>query len=246
MAKSYVYPYSFGTAKHDGDVELWRTSYKENVDCKGAIEQTIRENYHLNADTAKKVIGEFGFDRVNWVLANTVQQKSYDGRFSEDNKKWAKRFYIPDREGSNRASKYIVETPPAVLDGFIQEARAVYESLGLYDGSHCQSDREHADYNGKVLVLDSTLLQDKYKTPGDQLVLAQGGFGCSPTASGRRVYGVFLKDGEDCQHYRSDFLGLLKDEMLPDWASEKLDAVNIKNNGSMQAGGHSEGMTPSL
>jgi hypothetical protein len=249
MAETYVYPYSFGTAKHDGDVELWKASYQENVACRNAIEQTIRENYngyHLNADAATKVIGEYGYDRVNWVLANTIQEKIYDGRFSEANKKWAKGFYTPDREGSNRASSYTVETHPAVLDGFIKEARAAYEALGLYDGSHCEGDRENADYDGKVLVLNPKFLQDKYKTPDDQLVLAQGGFGCSPTASGRKVFDIFLKDGEDCQNYRSDFVGILKSELLPDWAREKLDAINIKNAGPSQTEGEAVGMTPSL
>ena len=243
MAETYVYPYSISEAKHDGDVELWRTSYKENIACKKAIEQAIRDNYNgnrLNADTASEVIAEYGFNRVNWVLAATIQEKAHDGGFSEADKQWAKGFCIPDRQGSDRASSYTVVTHPAILNSFIKEARDAYDALGLYDASHCQDDKEHVDYEGKVLVLNPTLLKDKYKTPGDQLVLAQGGFGCSPTASGRKVFGIFLKDGEKCQYLRNDFLGVLKDELLLDWAKDKLNAMNAQNEI------HTDGMTPSM
>ena len=44
----------------------------------------------------------------------------------------------------------------------------------------------------------------------------------SPTAIGRMVFGVFLKDGEKTSFPRSKFDGVLKDEFLPEWAAEKL------------------------
>lgn len=77
-------------------------------------------------------------------------------------------------------------------------------------------------FEGKVLVLKPTILKDEYKTPDFQLILAESGFGCSPTARGRAVYGQFLKDGEETVYNRQDFIGVLKDEHLPDWAREKL------------------------
>jgi len=49
------------------------------------------------------------------------------------------------------------------------------------------------------------------------------------------VFGYFLKDGEETQYNRSDFVGVLKDEHLPDWAKEKLEEMN--------ALGESQGMT---
>ena len=45
---------------------------------------------------------------------------------------------------------------------------------------------------------------------------------CSPTASVRKVFGKFLKDGENTSFNRSDFLGVIKDECIPEWAAEKL------------------------
>ena len=43
-----------------------------------------------------------------------------------------------------------------------------------------------------------------------------------PSASGRKVFGKFLKDGENTNFNRSDFLGVINDECIPEWAAEKL------------------------
>lgn len=81
-----------------------------------------------------------------------------------------------------------------------------------------------------MLVLKPTILKDEYKTPDFQLFLAEGGFGCSPTARGRKIYGQFLKDGEETNYERQDFLGVLKDERMPDWAREKLAEKHEQTN----------------
>lgn len=51
---------------------------------------------------------------------------------------------------------------------------------------------------------------------------AHDGFGCSPTAIGRSIRATCLGDGEMTRWDRSDFIGVLKDEFLPDWAAERL------------------------
>lgn len=63
------------------------------VSCKEAIEKAIAEKfdgYRLPKETAEDVIREYGSERVAYVLANTVMHFSHDGRFSPDNKEWAK------------------------------------------------------------------------------------------------------------------------------------------------------------
>lgn len=35
-------------------------------------------------------MNQFGAERVLYVLANTIQQKEWDGRFTYPNKEWAK------------------------------------------------------------------------------------------------------------------------------------------------------------
>lgn len=221
-----LYIYSAAEAKRSGELELWRESHKENCKCARAIEDAIRQGFdgmHLQGNTARKVIDQFGFDRVNWVLANTVQEKSDDGRFSPSNKDWSRTIYVP-RSDSNWA--FIVDSHPAVLDGFINLTRQAWQELGLYDKSHClNSHGDAADYAGKVLVVSPNWLKDAYKSPEFQLFYAESGFGCSPKASGRKVFGQFLYDGEKTHLDRGDFIGVLKDELLPDWAQTKLDEI---------------------
>ena len=59
-----------------------------NCDCARAIERAISENYKDNhlGECAKSVIDLYGFERVNWVLKNTVQRNMEDGRYSAENK----------------------------------------------------------------------------------------------------------------------------------------------------------------
>jgi hypothetical protein len=81
---------------------------------------------HLDPAAVKEVLEAFGRSRTMFVLAVTVNEKDYDGRFSRSNKEWAMSFNIPqDRDstfGDNRLP-YVVNSHPAILDGFIDEIR---------------------------------------------------------------------------------------------------------------------------
>ena len=70
-----LYRWSLQDAIAHNEVKDWRDSYKENCDCARAIERAIADHYHDNilADGTKDIIDRYGFDRVNWVLANTLQ-----------------------------------------------------------------------------------------------------------------------------------------------------------------------------
>lgn len=223
-----LYTWSLEDAVRSNERDLWRESYKENCECARAIERAITEahdyqNHHLN-DAAAPVIEQYGFDRVNFVLASTIQEKSHDGRFSHQNKDWASCFYLPADEGR---WQYCVDSHPVLANAFLDQVRKAWDALSLHDASHCESEQDgEIDYTGRVLVLKPDILKDEYKTPDYQLFLADGGFGCKPNSRGRKVFGKFLKDGEDTHFYREDFAGILKDEYLPEWAAEKLQEMN--------------------
>lgn len=78
---------------------------------------------------------------------------------------------------------------------------------------------------GKVLVMSPYTLKESYWAQENQLWLATGGFGCSPTAAGRAVFAVCLGDGEQTRWNREDFIGVLREEHLPEWAREKLEQL---------------------
>ena len=97
------------------------------VECRDAIEQAIAEKfdgYTLPGDTAEGVIRQYGKERVEIVLANTIMHLSHDGRFSPDNKEWAKSL-MPSADWQTR--DYIVTSHPAVLDGFTNQTRRYIE-----------------------------------------------------------------------------------------------------------------------
>lgn len=217
-----LYVWSLADAKRSGEVSLWHESHNENIACAEAIKQAINDNYsdYRLHECAKGVIEQYGFDRVNWVLANTVQRSMSDGRYSEDNKAWARGTYIPLED---TRTDFLVTAHPGLTNLFLDQARREWQSLGLFDRSHCISEKDgEIDYKDKVVVLNPNMLKDEYKTPDDQLFWAKGGFGCSPNSRGRKVFGEFLKDGADTHFYREDIIGVLKDEHLPEWAKEKL------------------------
>lgn len=119
-----IYRSSLEEARAREEIGQFRASHKLNIACKKAIEAAIRENFdgmHLKKECIKPVMEKYGADRVSWVLADTVQQKGYDGRFSRDNKEWAKTFPIPQNDGPgfDPRLEYVVDSHPAVLDGFI-------------------------------------------------------------------------------------------------------------------------------
>lgn len=164
------------------------------------------------------------YKRTAWVLANTLQQLEWDGRFSPKNKAWAEQFPIPwDKQ---HGPEFVVTSHPAVLDGVVDQYRKIYQELGLFGPEQCEPNSYSSlDYEGKVLVLSPDTLKESYWTPQAQLWYAHDGFGCSPHAIGRSVRCTCLGDGEMTSWNRTDFIGVLREEFLPDWAEEKLEEL---------------------
>lgn len=224
MTDTYLYPYSAEEARRRNELSLWRASHQANVACKQAIEESIRQNFdgmHLNDTCLRSVLDEFGYKRTAWVLSNTIQQKDQDGRFSQANKQWAKRTYIPSDHRHN--SDFVVESHPTVLDGFVTQYCKAYQALGLFGPEQCHPDSfSSLDYGGKVLVLSLDTLRESCWAQENQLWYAHDGFGCHPHAIGRSIRCTCLGDGEMTRWNRTDFIGVLDEQYLPGWAAEKL------------------------
>ena len=188
-----LYLYSLKEAAEWDEKDEWRESYLENCDCARAIERAIDEHYdgqRLNS-CAQEIIDRYGFDRVNFVLAATVRQGTHDGRYSEDNKKWSKRFSVMDKEN---AWQYHVRSHTGLVNLFVADARRLWDKLGLFDGRHCENGSQ-VDYTDRIVVLDPSILKDECKTPQDQLFYAESGNGCRPNAIGTKVYVYFEEQG---------------------------------------------------
>ena len=124
-----VYPYPADHAREQGELDVYRASFRANVSCKDAIEAAIRDNYHDNRlDTAAvgQVAEQFGQERMLYVLAATVRHFDYDGRISRDNKRWANTipaYQNGDSMDSDRSVQFVVSSHPGLTDLFLTQAR---------------------------------------------------------------------------------------------------------------------------
>ena len=127
-----VYYEPFSYAQEHDEVDLYRTSYRMNSECKQAIHEAIADNYdgmHLGDGAVDQVVRQYGMERVGYILANTLRYKNYDGRFSHSNKEWAEQVGTP--ENNVRIIKFradwVVTSHSAVLDGFVTMYREKLE-----------------------------------------------------------------------------------------------------------------------
>ena len=108
-------------ARDHGELDAYRESAKLNRECAHAIGDYIRDNYRdnkLDDGGIKDVIDKFGAERVQTVLANTIQQADWDGRYSRDNKAWANTFpALPDNVFER------VTGHPCLVDGLTDMVR---------------------------------------------------------------------------------------------------------------------------
>jgi len=236
----YLYPYSHAEAVRQGKTRMCEDSFLLNVGCARAIEQAIRDHFDesskgLKDGCARSILEQYGFKRVNFVLANSLKRTGCPYLFHDETHQWGQRVFVPDDGKYNRY--FAVDTAASLLEGFIGQTREAYQALGLFGPEHCVGGRQEQDYTGKVLVLSLDTLRESCWTPRDQLWLAEGGFGCSPTARGRAVYAACLGDGEQTRWDRTDFTGVLDEQFLPDWAREKLEELQAQKQSGPVMGG---------
>jgi hypothetical protein len=147
MGKPPIYRQSASYAREHGELDAYRESKNANIACKQAVEKSIRENYHdnrLNTDSVQQVAAEFGFERLMYVLANSVQRKDYDGRFSRDNKAWAQTISVCEDTnyfGEDRRCEFEVDSHPGLTDMFVTRARKEYQLAKEQKENHSKAVR---------------------------------------------------------------------------------------------------------
>ena len=129
--------------------------------CRLDIEKGISTHFdgmHLNTDFIANLYALYGEERMNYVLANTVQMSDGDGRYSPGNKAWAKEININNAEDDRRA--FYVNSHPAVLDGFITAYR-----------KHVKEFKEQLDKEeNKELMSENIRDYTKITARGDKVV----------------------------------------------------------------------------
>ena len=109
MQEVPIYRETANYAYEAGELEAYHASLAANEECRSAIEAAISGNYaenRLDADAAvKSVLEQFSPERIRYVLANTIQQKDFDGRIPQPLKEWAKNVEVC----SENASHFLVD-----------------------------------------------------------------------------------------------------------------------------------------
>ena len=136
--KPEVYRQTASYAREHGEIEMWRESKAANIACRDAIDKAVAENYdgaHLKTDKIlDAVVSDFGRERVELVLAATIQEKINDGRFSNANKEWAKNVTMIDGDKcymvSDRTHSVLLDAlAKAFRENYLEKKPSVIEQL---------------------------------------------------------------------------------------------------------------------
>ena len=214
-----LYTRSRNDAVREGKLDWWERSLQANIKCARDVESLIASHARdkdLEPGCAAEALERWGFLRVQFVLSNTLIRTGALG-FEPESLRWGRSVFVPPDE--DNWDFIILEKRPLIAQ-FVRQAYAEYQALGLFGAEHCQPG--HLDYTGKVLILRPDALKEECWSLQNQLWYAETGFGCSPTSRGQAVFAVCLGDGEKARWSRADFLGVLDEQYLPDWAREKL------------------------
>ena len=123
-----VYPYDFKTANDRSETSWFVKNREMNYECARAIDAAIstscyKTNFYNLELAAMSVIGGHGFERVNRVLAHQLQKHHYDGRYSRENKDWARDFVVHDESHS------FLNSHACLINDFARYVRKLYSDF---------------------------------------------------------------------------------------------------------------------
>lgn len=89
----------------------------------------------------------------------------------------------------------------------------------------CQVLKADDSIKNKVVVIRADVFKPEYQISTKQLQLCTGGFGAEPNSRGSACFCTNIYSGKESRFERSDVLGIIEKDDLPDWAKERLDDV---------------------
>ena len=128
------------------------------------------------------------------------------GDYAEIVKIFAERVKNEAEKVMDEKSKITVDMTPITKDG-------------------CQVLEADDRIKNKVVVIRADVFKPEYQIATKQLQLCTGGFGAEPNSRGSACFCTNLYSGKESRFERSDILGVIEKDDLPDWAKERLDAV---------------------
>ena len=111
-------------AREHGESEQYHRSHELNNACREEMDKAISENFdgmHLKEGFERELMERYGRERVEYLLATTVKENAWDGRYSRENRKWVES--IPVSESESERIACCLHSHPAVIDGLIRRIR---------------------------------------------------------------------------------------------------------------------------
>lgn len=132
ISEKPIYRETYLYASENNEFGVFHQDKKLNDECRNAIDKAINDsqydtNHYKMKDAVKQVVDEYGSERVELLMAKIVQGADWDGRYSRQNKEWAKGFDVPES-----MKDIYSNTHPCLLDGFLNKVRekpSVLEAL---------------------------------------------------------------------------------------------------------------------
>ena len=137
-----LYLHDGNYAHNNAELDMYRKSNEANIACNELIAKALNDHFdglHLDAAAVmEELLKEYRVERIQYVLANTIQHKDWDGRFSRENKTWAKSIEVvplPDPWGTDRTCYFVVDKAHSCLvDGLVTYFRK--EIIGRESGGN--------------------------------------------------------------------------------------------------------------
>ena len=119
-----VYLHTLEEAAERGETDLCVRSRMLNAKLMQQLEPLFGIYYDgrsVNQNIVRALFAEFGAERTSAVLANIIQNRPWEGRFSSENRKWAQTIPLPPGENWDRLTACNVH--PGLLDVLTTEVR---------------------------------------------------------------------------------------------------------------------------
>ena len=142
-----IYRSAYEDAERRDELKEYAKSFRLNVGCACAIEHDIRAcaiGNGLQAGCVDMTLERYGFQRVSFVLANSLCKMEHPESIREDVLAWGEQIYVPPDGDNNRY--YAVDAATPLLEAFIGQVRETYQTLGLFGPEHCVNSEKGLDY----------------------------------------------------------------------------------------------------
>ncbi len=126
-----VYRLSLGEAKTRGELDRFWASQCLNSACRLGMDSAVMMHFDggvLEPGCLDDILKEYGFDRVEWILAHTIHQKRNDMNTSMDDVDWAAGFHVPrnDPIGGSTWMDCIMYSPAVAVRAMAEMVREAH------------------------------------------------------------------------------------------------------------------------